>query len=665
MTTMFSPKQKQKIVKQWETFVTTGAVDAGSVRPEILASWRRSRDAGIDPERQIEAFATAEELADIRLRRRALIEIAVPVMRRLNDFIQGSGSVLTLTDEQGVALESLADTESGNPQLTPIPAGYKTSETVVGTNGMGTCLFENRPLQIWAVEHYLRANHAWNCSAAPIHDSAGCVIGCLNLSCISEHVHQHTLGMISAAASAIEEQLKVAEALAVKTRLLDEQAAIFELIGDGMMVIDAHAIITAMNAQARMLLQTGKQEYIGRPIAELILDGADFPKIIRQGKNIYDREASLTLRSGVAHCIMSTAVIEHERGLVITFKENKRMHALVNRVTGSKAVFTFDDILGASHLIQEALRLAKIAANSASTALILGESGTGKELFAQAIHHAGSRRHAPFVVVNCGALPRNLVQSELFGYEGGAFTGAKQQGNPGKFELADGGTIFLDEIGEMPLDAQTSLLRVLQNKEIVRVGGKHPKQIRVRVIAATNKNLEDAVADNSFRLDLFFRLNVLTVHVPSLRERKEDIRLLADNFTRKFAQTLQKTVTGISESAYQCFDVYSWPGNVRELENVIERAVNICKTNRITLDDLPQSLIGHISSQRGMAQADLPDRSLKAQERALIAQTLEATGGNIRETAARLHIARSSLYEKLKKYAIPFQQYRNSDDRNT
>ena len=219
-------------------------------------------------------------------------------------------------------------------------------------------------------------------------------------------------------------------------------------------------------------------------------------------------------------------------GYVISFREMKRIHKMVNKYSGFKATYTIDNIIGQSSQISYVKNLCLKASKSNSNVLILGESGTGKELVAQSIHNASSRRNEPFIAINCGALPKGLIESELFGYEGGSFTGANREGKPGKFELADGGTIFLDEIGDMPLDIQVSLLRVLQNKEIVRIGGNKPKSIDIRIIAATNKDLFKSIHDNTFREDLYYRLNVLTISVPPLRERKSDIKVLEQYFNQ-------------------------------------------------------------------------------------------------------------------------------------
>jgi transcriptional regulator with PAS, ATPase and Fis domain len=313
--------------------------------------------------------------------------------------------------------------------------------------------------------------------------------------------------------------------------------------------------------------------------------------------------------------------------------------------------------MGESGPLQEAIRLARVASQGDATTLLLGESGTGKELFAQAIHNAGNRRKGPFVVVNCGALPRNLVQSELFGYVAGAFSGALKEGSPGKFELADGGSIFLDEIGEMPLEAQVSLLRLLQESEVTRLGGKEAKHINVRIIAATNKDLPTAVRNNAFRSDLYYRLNVLTIQIPPLRHRDGDVQLLTRLFMDKFRKSLGKPELEMSREALAALAAHHWPGNVRELENCIERLVNVACDGRIDITDLPQDVMADMirGQQQKPGEAVM---SLKRIQKALILQTLRETGGNFRRTSNLLNISRTTLYAKLKQYGITADTFR-------
>ena len=333
--------------------------------------------------------------------------------------------------------------------------------------------------------------------------------------------------------------------------------------------------------------------------------------------------------------------------IILTFTPSKTIHALVNQVTGSKAKYTFEQMIGKSAVYQDTIRQGKRVALTNYNVLIMGESGTGKELMAQAIHNTSNRSHMPFIAINCGALPRGLIVSELFGYDGGSFTGSKKEGNPGKFELADGGTIFLDEIGDMPLDVQATLLRVIQEKEVIRIGGSKPKQIDVRIIAATNKNLEEEVLNKTFRRDLFYRLNVLAINMPSLRNRKEDLELLINNILERIMSETNKPYLTFDGPAMNLLKNYDWPGNIRELENVLERSANTSENFTISYHDLPLIFL------QGDLKA-LPDITIIEQQQiALLMDTLRATHGNIKQTAERLGIARNTVYRKLKRYNIP------------
>ena len=263
-------------------------------------------------------------------------------------------------------------------------------------------------------------------------------------------------------------------------------------------------------------------------------------------------------------------------GLVLSIRDTKNLHKMVNTVVGYKASFTFDDIITKNDKMRNIIDFAKKAAKTNCNILIQSNSGTGKEVFAQSIHNYSSRCAGPFVAVNCAAIPRELVESELFGYEKGAFTGASKGGNPGKFELADGGTIFLDEIGELPLDIQSKLLRVLDNLKITRVGGTYEKSIDVRVIAATNRILEDEIESKNFRSDLYYRLSVMNLHLIPLKERKEDIELLAQYFINKLNAKNPCEAKYLDSSYIDKLKNYSFDGNIRELRNLVERSYYLC-----------------------------------------------------------------------------------------
>lgn len=331
-------------------------------------------------------------------------------------------------------------------------------------------------------------------------------------------------------------------------------------------------------------------------------------------------------------------------------------NAKINSVksTIKNELYSFKDIIGDSDSIKEAIKIAEIASNGNSNILILGESGTGKELFAQSIHNNSFRKDKPFIDVNCGALPLNLAEAELFGYEGGSYTGAKKEGQAGKFELADGGTIFLDEIGELPLSIQVSLLRIIQERKVTRIGSTNSKDIDIMIIAATNKNLFESVQNNSFRGDLFYRLNVFNINLPSLREHKDDIPLLVEKFIERYNIRFNRNIEGITEGALYLLKQYSWPGNIRELSNTIERAIQIAVNKMIEVRDLPIYITANIQ----LVKEEINIGLMEKEEIKTINRILEKTKGNAKATSEVLGISRATLYRKLIKYDIDIDKFR-------
>ncbi|MBF4695665.1 sigma-54 interaction domain-containing protein [Fusibacter ferrireducens] len=323
----------------------------------------------------------------------------------------------------------------------------------------------------------------------------------------------------------------------------------------------------------------------------------------------------------------------------------------LKNIRGAK--YSWDTIIGNSLVMQRVKVMASKSAKTDSNVLIMGESGTGKELFAHAIHNDSKRFDGPFVKINCAAIPKDLLESELFGYEEGAFTGAKKQGKIGKFELANGGTIFLDEIGDMPLDMQVKILRVLQEREIERIGSNKTIPVDCRIIAATNRNLLERIRENEFREDLYYRLNVINIEVPPLRERKEDIELLSLKLMEKLSNSLGHYVSNITVEALECLKAYNWPGNIRELENIIERAINMVDNETIELFHLPQYIL--VKNQN--IYTEIPKiqnlkEAVEEVEKTTISNCLIAVQHNKLKAAKLLGISRTSLYEKIEKYKL-------------
>lgn len=637
------------IYREWQKLANNEPVDKGILGVIIYDSWNRCLQNSLNPNNLEIKKINSYELNKIKQAKADLLSTAIPVMRKLFEFIRGSGSVVVLTDENGIALDSFGDPEFESEILVAKP-GTSWNETQLGTNGAGTALELRRPIQIYGSEHFYRENHIFSCSASPIHDPVGKIIGCIDISSRKANIHKHTLGMVVAASYSIEQQLLLKQTYKEKRLQYEKQKAIIELVNQGLFAIDGDYKITAINKQAEKEMHLVREDVLNKDIRQIVTDGIAFHTLTRMRENLFDKETILKVGNIMVGCNLNIGILKDNGvflGAVFTYKTKARINTVVNKVTGSKAYFNFSDLIGKSKEMQSCIELAKISAQSRSNVLLIGESGTGKELFAQAIHNYSTRNKDPFIAINCGALPRELVQSELFGYEEGAFTGSKKEGHTGKFELADGGTIFLDEIGDMPLEAQVNLLRVLETREVVRVGGKYPKLVDVKVIAATNRDLPSAVADKTFREDLYYRLNVMTVNIPALRERISDIPLLVQHFINKLSKQLGKDIRGYSDKFIEQLQSYKWQGNVRELENIIERAVNVCTKEELTIQELPYSLLLNKETQECKRISILEET-----EQQIILSALKENEWNIRQTAIKLGLARSTLYQKMKRYNL-------------
>ncbi|MFD6439815.1 sigma-54 interaction domain-containing protein [Peribacillus sp. NPDC060186] len=439
---------------------------------------------------------------------------------------------------------------------------------------------------------------------------------------------------------------------------------IIEFAYDGLVMVDTEGYVQMLSHAYADFLGVDQESSIGKHVTEVI-ENTRMHLVSKTGK----QEVAELQKIKDNYIIATRSPILKQGKIVgavgkILFKNVGQFTALSKRVNlleielkkykgdfreRNKASYTFDHIMGKSPALMEVKAQARIAAKSDSNVLILGESGTGKELFAHSIHNESRRAMGVFVKVNCAAIPAELLESELFGYEEGSFTGAKKGGKAGKFEAADGGTIFLDEIGELPLHMQVKLLRVLQEKEIERVGSTGSLQIDVRVIAATNRDLDEMVSKGEFRLDLYYRLKVMQIHVPSLRKRLEDVEVLVNYFVEKYQNLMKKRVQGMSDQALRLLRLYKWPGNIRELENIIERALNIVEEEEmIDSKHLPEEISGHKKQFPIRTLAEVMDET----ERATIFSCLEMTSGNKSETAKRLGVSRTTLYEKMNKYGL-------------
>jgi DNA-binding NtrC family response regulator len=436
--------------------------------------------------------------------------------------------------------------------------------------------------------------------------------------------------------------------------IVDDEAAMRESLKDWLME-DGYEVNSAESGEVALKMAADKNWDI--VLLDLKMPGMDGIETLEKIKEI-NPDAEILMMT--AYATVDTAVQAMKEGAfdylvkpfdpdeveiqikkIVEHKDLVVQNILLRKKLEEK--YHYDEIIGKSDAMQEVFELIDRVAPTDSTVLITGESGTGKELIAQAIHGNSTRCYMPFIAVSCGALPDTLLESELFGYERGAFSGAEHR-KRGRFEMADKGTLFLDEIGDISLKTQVDLLRILQQKEFSRLGGEEVIKVDVRILAATNRDLKAAIREKRFREDLFYRLNVISIHVPPLRQRKEDIPLLATAFVQKYCLEMNKEEVKIAPSALKLLMDYDWPGNVRELENIIERALVIGQGQRIEADDLP-------FSRRDGAPDELP-KSLKKMESVHIRRILHETSWNISKAARELDIDRQTLYNKIDKYGI-------------
>ncbi|NEU05352.1 sigma 54-interacting transcriptional regulator [Clostridium senegalense] len=631
------------IKNAWENFIYDDIINE-QVRNEILESWIRCKKYNVNPMggKGKNKHSNIKELID---KNRELIKIAKPVMESVYKIVEGSSFAMILADKDGYILEVIGDEDiMDRVNELNFLKGELWSEKEVGTNAIGTALYLKKPIQTIGAEHFGISQHSWTCSASPIYDEDKEIIGCINMSGNYYDAHSHTLGIVTSAAESIQKQF----ALSRSYNLLN---ITFNSISDGMIVIDSDSNIKRINGRALEVLNLTLDDVMNLEIKNLITN-IDFKALLKgDKKEIYNIESDFKIKNDKIKCIVNAVpmnVNNKNIGMVITFKETKHIHKLVSKLAGFKASYTFDDIITENKNMKNMIVLAKKSAKSDCNVLIEGESGTGKELLAQSIHNYSDRRNKPFVAVNCASIPRELVESELFGYEKGAFTGAAKEGHAGKFELADGGTIFLDEIGELPLDMQSKLLRVLDNGKIIRVGGTFEKQLDVRVIGATNRILKKEVNRKNFRNDLYYRLSVMNIKTIPLRQRKEDIGLLVNYFTKKLSIKKGTEVKKINKDYVEKLKDNYWEGNVRELRNVVERDFYLSEKNILVSYEVENTCKKEEKTFENVV-------AIKTLEKEAIEKAIIQSNGNMVQAANLLQIGRSTLYRKVKKYNIAYK----------
>ncbi len=687
-------------------FIEEGAVPepSGWLQAEVIDSWQRCKSLGIDPNAADLATPLPDEkLKSIALAYAGVVEAARPLIGLIDDFNLANDYIFELLSRDGVTV-----LRTGNMDLHSIIARNSAmNEESMGTNAHTLSMRNATPVQLLGPEHYCSALHGLAALASPVFDKDGMVVGSMLLtqplpenpwSSEYQRLLSHALGFITSICSALEHQMVFQDSLAViadvdqrleaATAASDRTRHVLETAvgssGDPLLIVDASGTIQHASPEVIHLLRSVRDGVVGKPV-ECVL-GIEWPEGYQPLLDSPGVELNTKIGErvfGIRGNAARSATTGGFEGLVIRVSEVKEAPRRSKGHSGEVARIRFEDILGTSAAVRESIALARRYALTSENILIIGESGTGKEYFAQAIHNA-SRSNGPFMSVNCAAIPPRLIESELFGYESGAFTGADKAGKPGKIELADGGTLFLDEIGDMPLELQATILRVLENKSVMRLGGKSYRHVDFRVVAATNRSLAQMVENGQFREDLLYRLSILTVALPPLRIRTGDILFFAYYYLNECRRKAHEGPTRFTSAVEKLLEEYPWPGNVRQIKNAIYSAFYAAVSDEIDISDLPQYLrdgtaapfidftniasVGHDAqapasrasegSGEGHVEEDkpitLPNEMLRMDsvEGAAIRLALTYAQGNVTQAAEMLQISKATLYRKIKEHKL-------------
>ncbi|WML46329.1 sigma-54-dependent Fis family transcriptional regulator [Neobacillus sp. PS3-40] len=609
----------------------------GVIPDYIKESWKRCHLKGLTSAAMDKEHLLGEyELGEYYNRYDELLYYSSSIFKDIYHTIQGTEFLLLIATPEGYIIDTIGEPSFiRHADNVALRKGANWLEEAKGTNAIGTAIVEKKPVLVQGSQHFQKDNHFLTCAAAPIFDPDGRLLGIVNISSYQQNYHPITLGLIKSAAHSIEQSLLLAQTQKQTQKITKDLAFIYDHHPSSLITFNNEGKVTRLNFTAARTIGCSESSVIGQPISSILAGFDPFTITPAQSQSFLFGNQVFT-----THTLPSDN--NEQSCLLLQGEIQKQTSKLMNR-------YHFTDIISNDHQMNELISIAKRAAILDISLLISGETGTGKELFAQSIHGASLRKTNPFIAINCGAIAENLLESELFGYEKGAFTGAKTQGQIGKFEAADGGTLFLDEIGDMPLAAQVSLLRVLQEGYITRIGGTTPRPIDVRIIAATNKDLQKEVEAGRFRADLYFRLNGFTLKLPSLRDRT-DLLLLADHILSQLP--FQKEKIELTEDAKRFITEYEWSGNFRQLKNVLQQTAFLANHNRIT-KSLLMSLCPPSIKPSGEEQKSINKIvSLQEHEITLIKQVLEQTHGNISRASKQLNIGRNTLYRKLKDYSL-------------
>ncbi|WP_428031721.1 sigma-54-dependent Fis family transcriptional regulator [Ancylobacter sp.] len=645
-------------MKAWENFLDRGRPTApgGLIRGVIEQSWQRSAVSGVDPRgRGSDLIASADEVDGLRRHHGGLLQAAGKTFQRLADILGETATMVVVTDHRGVIIETAGDPHIVNAAHDiRLEIGANWGEGVTGTNGIGTALVTGKPVYVRAAEHFCEGVKSWNCIGAPIRSPLdGSIVGVVDFSGPQDIFRRHNIALGIMAASHIE--------LALADQLRVERMQLLELClsrlqsggrGDGFVILDRQGRVIHHSDSAAVRWRhanPGTELRLGDQLVDF--KGGIWPENVSDIPGIDAQRMEPLMHAGT----FSGAVLLLEP----TGHPSPALRSGTNAARSTLKAAR-EAIIGESSVLIEAIERTERAAQGRSAILLEGETGVGKELFTRLIHAAGlTTGKEPFVTFNCGAISKELLGGELFGHAPGAFTGATREGRAGRFELADGGVLSLDEIGEMPLELQPYLLRILEENAVYRIGEGRPRPINVRLVASTNRSLKAEAAEGRFRKDLYFRIGAVKITIPPLRNRHGDISLLIHHFNRQVSEAHGTGPLRFQPAVLDLLERYEWPGNVREVRNLVESLSLMATGRTIGVDDLPEDFVEEVQHLRdaGGSPAGPSDGGgadeiarIDEAERRLIERTLVASGGNTSVAADRLGISRSTLYRKLQQY---------------
>ncbi|MBT0963838.1 sigma-54-dependent Fis family transcriptional regulator [Denitromonas iodatirespirans] len=627
-----APASLEDILSARHDYFESGNEDHRAIDPAVYRSWHRCVSTAKRTHESVEFEPIRRDrLSELVLRNTRLLDAARGPLSELEKAVAGAGYAILLTDPEGHAVTVRGDVEGQQPLIRQaFRQGVNLSEEAVGTTAMSCAVYERRPVRVFGPEHFYNANGLFHCAAAPIFDPEGGVLGAIDITRGASRPDFGALTLVARCASVIEFDLMMrTPAAAIIT--LAWQAHSMAPHADLMFALDEAGSIIAVNEATRRF--TGIDPVRASFRFEDIFDAgyAQTLSTLRRAAH----PVSVRLRSGI--CMLASLV----GNVASPARQTAPRRSAGTGLRAPQAAL--DEVSFGDPAIDKNLDVGLKVLENGLPLLLLGETGTGKDVLASHLHRRSARASAPFVAINCAAIPETLIESELFGYEDGAFTGARRGGAAGKLEQANGGTLFLDEIGDMPVSLQARLLRVLETREVCRLGGTAMKAVDFQLICATHQNIEEATRSGRFRLDLYYRINGFTISLLPLRSRR-NLRALAESMLKQ----LSDGARGLSDAAADALARHDWPGNARELRHALTYANAIAAPGiDITPAHLPQEIGAHMT-RPAVAETDTPCGVLKTLEREAIGQALDQSNGDVRQAARMLGISRATLYRRLK-----------------